>query len=82
MKTNLVLAAEYAVEAFDHDSMRSWIRGVELMPEPDDSRFGKLLKAMRKAWYHDGTYRDRERVHVAAARLRFCLQWASEKGKA
>jgi hypothetical protein len=74
-------AAELAVLAFDMDDNSTWIRGREACQDPPNTALGKLLKAMRKAWWHGGTYKEREAVHVAAARLRFRLQWDEEQTK-
>jgi len=74
-------AARLAVMAFDADDAQIWIRGRELCQNPPNTTLGKLLKALRKAWWHGGTYKEREAVHVAAARLRFRLQWDDEHPK-
>lgn len=84
MKTCIITleAAHLALNAFDysitdHDGSNSlgvakmWIRSSEMCHTPDDSRVGKALKALRNAWYHNGSRPARQRVYVAAAKLRF-----------
>jgi hypothetical protein len=74
-------AAEFALLAFDTDDIQSWIRGREVCENPPNTHLGKLLKAMRQAWWHGGTYKEREAVHIAAARLKFRLKWEEEQAK-
>jgi len=72
-------AAEIALQAFDADSPRIWIRNWEICQKPANTPLGRLLTALRKAWWHGGTYKQREHVHVCVARLRFRLQWEDEQ---
>lgn len=75
---NLITAAKFAIDAVETNSLECWTRGLSRCEYPDDSKIGNLLKELRVCYWHDGTYEDRERVWVAAAKLKFALKWREE----
>jgi len=76
---NMTEAAKIAVKAFETDSIGTWLQHLQVAPHCDESELGKLLLKLREAWWHNGTYRQRERVHVLVAKIRHKLQWDAEQ---
>lgn len=72
-------AASLALRGFDTDDLRAWTQGLEACSAIDTSPLGERLHALRKSFWHEGTYAQRERCAVAACKLRFRLAYELER---
>lgn len=67
-------AAHLFVHAYETDSMRAWSDATRAWNDrPYVGKIGAAVKALRCAWYHDGTESSRNRVIRAAESLRALL---------
>lgn len=73
---NIEFASKMAVFAVENNDLDEWIESLKECEIPDiNTPLGKDLADLRSAYWHDGTYEDRLKVVLAAAKLNFRLNW-------
>lgn len=72
-------AARCAVAAFETDDIDKWLLHLRIQPNCGDTELGKLLLKLRQAWWHNGTYRQREKVCILVAKINHRMKWDAER---
>lgn len=77
---DVTFAAKMAVRAVETNSLEEWLGHLKEAPHCGFTELGILLRQLREAFWHSGTYKQREKVWVLTAKIKFKIMWDSEQG--